>query len=297
MWDYALPLFLFALTMRCFDKLDLFTLKVLGGTAEQAGIYGAAQNLALGPGLFATALAPTLLSTLTRMLRDGNSELARKTSRNAMRGVLLVLPFAGMASGAASEIVVLFYGSQFAPSAPLLACLIFAAMALVMFSVATAILTAADRAGWTFALAAPLPLISVAGYLLLIPRLGAIGASLVAVFAATLGALAAVTAVYRLWRVLPPGGTFWRSVLVCALAYAVAAFWPAPGFWICLKLPLMSLGVILSLLVLGEFDTDEVAAARSFLRWPGKAIPASKPVRPAMQPAVQPVVKHNPDEA
>jgi O-antigen/teichoic acid export membrane protein len=292
MWDYAVPLFLFALTMRFFDKLDLFALKVLGGTAEQAGIYGAAQNLSLGPSIFALAFSPILLSTLSRMLREGNHALAKQTGRKAMRGVVLMLPLAGMTAGAAVEIVSLIYGPVFSPAAPLLACLIFGAVALVMISVATAILTAAGKAVWTFALAGPLPFLAIIGHLLLIPRLGAIGASLVTACSSSLVALAAVAAVYRLWRVLPTFATLWRGLLVCMLAYLAAALWHVPGFWLCLKLPLISLGILLSFLVLGEFDAAEVALLRSYLRWPAKAIRARSSVRSS----VPTVVKHNVDE-
>src|SRR5262249_2644962 len=100
LWGYAAPLFLFALTMRIFDKVDLFALKALGGTAAQAGFYGAAQNLSLMPGIFALSFSPLLLSSLSRLLRDGNDSLAREMSRNAMRGVIALLPFAGMTAGA-----------------------------------------------------------------------------------------------------------------------------------------------------------------------------------------------------
>ena len=35
-WRYVLPLFLSALSLSCYNRLDLFALKVLGGTAVQA---------------------------------------------------------------------------------------------------------------------------------------------------------------------------------------------------------------------------------------------------------------------
>ncbi|NEP19468.1 MAG: oligosaccharide flippase family protein, partial [Leptolyngbya sp. SIO4C1] len=44
---YALPLFLSALAVRLYSSVDLIVLKALGGTAEQAGVYAVAQNLAL----------------------------------------------------------------------------------------------------------------------------------------------------------------------------------------------------------------------------------------------------------
>lgn len=267
LWSYAAPLFLFGLSLRLFDKLDLLALKVLGGTAEQAGIYGAAQNVSLVPSIFALSFSPLLLSTLSRTLRAGDDRRAREMGRDAMRVVIGLLSFAGMTAGAASEIVGLIFGPKFLPAAPLLALLGFGALAMVMISVATTILTAAGKPGWTFALTGPLVPLAVTGHLLLIPRLGAVGASLVTTLFAGLGALATVWAVYRIWRILPPAATLLRSVLVCGLAYVVAALWPAPGVLLLLKLPVIGLVIGLSFLLLGEFSPREIAMARAILPW------------------------------
>ena len=47
MWRYAFPLFAAAISLRLFDKLDLFALKALGGSDALAGLYGSAQNRAI----------------------------------------------------------------------------------------------------------------------------------------------------------------------------------------------------------------------------------------------------------
>jgi len=263
LWGYAVSLFLFALSMRIYEKLDLLALKVLGATAAQAGIYGAAQNLSLVPGIFALSFSPLLLSTLNRVLGTGDTRLAKAMSRNAMRAVIGLLPFAGMTAGSASEIVGLIFGPAFLPAAPFLALLIFAGVARVMISVTTAILTAVGKPGWTFALIGPLLPLTVTGYLLLIPRWDAIGAALVTSLFAGLGALATVLAVYRIWRILPPTATLCRSTLLCGLASALAILWPTPGLLLLLKLPVIGLVVGLLFLLLGEFSAGEIAMVRS----------------------------------
>jgi len=262
-WAYSAPLFLSALSLRLYDSLDLFALKALGGTAAQAGIYGAAKNLTLVANIFALSLAPLLLSTLSRTLRAGNARLARDMGYSAMRAVIWLLPFAAMTAGAAREIVSFIFGPTFLPAAPLLALLIFGALAVVMIAVATAILIAAGEPGWTFALTGPLVPLAIAGHLLLIPWLGAMGAALVTTLVAGLGALAAILAVYRIWRILPPVTTVLRSALLCGLAYSLAALWPAPGLWLFVKLSLIGLTIPLAFLLLGEFNAHEIALIRS----------------------------------
>lgn len=267
-WGFAVPLFLSTLSLLFYSKLDLFALKVLRGTTAQVGIYGAARNLVRLPSIFAFSFSPILLSTLSRMLRDGESHPAREMGRHAMRLVIMLLPLAGLAAGAALEIVGLIFGPLFLPAAPLLARLIFGAMALVMISVSAAILTAADKPGLTFAVTGPMLPLAIAGHWILIPRLGSVGASLVTTVVAGLGAIVAVLLVYRVWRILPPAGTLLRSILVCVLAYALATFWSTPGVVLLLKLPAIVLVIVLAFLVLGEFGAGEIVLVRSMLRGP-----------------------------
>jgi O-antigen/teichoic acid export membrane protein len=266
-WSYALPLFLSALSLSCYTRLDLFALKVLGGTAVQAGVYGAAQNLSLLPGLFAASFSPLLLATLSRLLRDGRASLAREISRNAMRAVLALLPVAAMIAGATHEIVGFFFGTIFLPAAQLLGMLIFGAVALVMMSVAIAIVTAAGKPRWTLILTGPLVPLAVIGHLVLIPRFGALGASIVTTLLAGLGALVAMLAVYRLWQIVPPTLTLGRSILVSGLAYTLSTLWPVSGSLVLAKLLVISSAFSLAFLVLGELRKSEIAMLASFLPW------------------------------
>ncbi|PPS45649.1 lipopolysaccharide biosynthesis protein [Chroococcidiopsis sp. TS-821] len=256
--NYAVPLFMFALSMRLYDKLDLFALKVLGGTAAEAGFYGAAQNLSLIPGIFSLSFSPLLLSSLSRTLHNGDIASAKKMSQNALRAIAAMLTVAGIIAGAAPEIVQLIFGNAFLPTAPLLAILIFGAIALAMISTTTAILTAASKPNWTFVLTAPLVPLAVVGYTLVIPRWGAIGAAWVFTLCATFGAAVTVGAVYHLLRVLPPASTVARSCLICASVYTIAAIVPTQGLLLLLKLFGITLLIPLFFWLLGEFSQAEI---------------------------------------
>lgn len=266
--DDAAPLFLFALSMRLYDKLDVFMLKLLGGTTEQVGFYGAAQHLSLVPSIFALSFSPLLLSTLSRTLHMGSEQRAKTIAGNAMRLVIGLVPFAGMTAGAAPEIVHVIFGPEFFPSTTLLSLLIFSSLALAMISVTTTILTAAGKPTWTFALTGLLLPLALVGHLVLIPWLGALGAALVTALCASFGALVTVLAVYCMWRILPPVGTLSRSALVCGLAYALAILWPASGVILAVKLSVLSLVIGMVFLLLGECSASELNQMRTMLRWP-----------------------------
>ena len=252
MWNYALPLFAAAASLRLFDKLDLFVLKALGGSATLAGVYGAAQNLTIIPNLVALSVTTLLLSTLSRALRAGDTNGARQLATNALRGVLVLVPFAGVAAGAATGLATLIYGTAFGDTGPLLAVLIFAALAVVMISVASSILTAIGKPTWAMWATLPIAPLAMAGHLAVIPRFGAIGATYVTLAVATLGALGALFAVHRAWRVAPPVATVIRSAVVTLTAVFAGTWWRTGGVMVVVELAVLSAVAIVLLIALGE---------------------------------------------
>jgi len=276
-WTYAWPLWLFSVGTTLLAKLDLLMLKGLGGTAAEAGIYSAAQNLAIVPAIFATAFGPLLLSTLSRLNKTQETALAKEIATASMRAVILLLPFAALTAGMARDIAVFVFGPRFAEAAPLLSFLIFAAVASVMVSITTAIMTAAGRPAWPLALLVPLLALAAVGYLRVIPVYGPLGAAVVAALVAAAGALASLVSVRALWGIGVPPASLLRSVLVSIAAYALTTMLTAPDIWLLVKVPVIALVIYALLACLGEFSSGELALARSALGWrqPAKPHPAS----------------------
>lgn len=275
LWAYSVPLFLSAFALSCFDRLDLYALKALGATTAQAGYFAAAQNVSLIFIVLAGSCSPLLISTLTNVFRTGNGVQAREIGVNALRVIVGLLPVICLIAGAAPEIVNVIFGVEFMPATPILSVLIFASWALVIIAVAAAILTAAEKPGWTMWVAGPLVPLALAGHLLIIPRWGGLGAAWVTTGVASVGALAAVLAVRQIWRSLPLAGTLSRSVLIGGLAYAAAILWPAPGFEVLLKLLVVGSGIPLAFYALGEFAPSEVTFVCSLVGW--RAVPRQAP--------------------
>ncbi|WP_052050541.1 oligosaccharide flippase family protein [Leptolyngbya sp. KIOST-1] len=262
LWGYAVPLFMLSMSLRLYEKLDLFALQIFGGTAAQVGFYGAAQNLALIPGMFTLAFSPLLLSTLTRTLFKEDLAAAKNMSREAMRAILLMIPFASLMAGSATQIVTLIFGNTFLETASFLSVLIFGAISLAMISVTTSILTAAGKPNWTFALVGPLVPIAIVGHWVLIPRIGSIGAAWVSSAVATLGALATVYAVYVYWKIIPSFSTLLRSVGLSLIFYTLASSWSSEGILLLLQLSVLAALIPLGFLTLGEFNSHELGIAQ-----------------------------------
>jgi len=205
---------------------------------------------------------------LSRSWQAGEKEIFHEMGRKALRLTVALLPLGGLIAGAAPEIVGFVFGPTYAPAAPLLALLVFGVLAQTMLSVITTLFTAAGKPAWPFAVAGPMLPLALTGHLLLIPRWGAMGAALVTTLVAGLGAMAALLLVYRTWQISLPIATIGRSLLATGLAYLLAIFWPAPGFWLLLKFPAIILLVFLLFVLLGEFSPAEIALVRSMLSAP-----------------------------
>lgn len=270
LFGYALPLFLFATSLRLFDKLDLFMLKIMGGTVAQAGVYGAAQNLAFVPGIFALSFSPLLLSTLNSSLRREELADAKQIGANSIRLVIALLPFAALAAAAAVSIVSVVYGEAFSVAGPVLAVLMFGAMGLVMISVVTAVLTAAGRPNLTAVLVAPMLPISAIGYALFVPNYGEMGACWVNAGTAGLGAIACLVALYKIWQISIPFATYARSAIAGWIVYELGSRWITPDPSVVLKLLALSGLIPLLLVCLGELNRSERQFIGSFVsqhRW------------------------------
>ena len=253
MFDYAVPLLLSALCLRVFDRIDVVLLKFFGRTSAEVGMYGAAQNLTLVTGLFSLSFSPILLSTLAQAVRAGDMTHARQIARDSMKIGLLLLPVAAIVAASARDIVAFVFGTQYLASTAVFQWLIFAGVASVTISIVVAVLTGGSRPFWTLYAVAPLPVIAIIAHTWAIPRFGPVGAAMVTTLCGCGGAMFGVVAVYRLWQVTPPATSALRSVILAAAGALAASSWPSPGVLVIVKLAVLGLGVLVLLLVSGEF--------------------------------------------
>ncbi len=256
--EFAVPLQLFGIAMQLFDKTDLFFLKGMGGSAEQAGFYGAARNLALAPAIFALAFTPLLLSTLSRLLHEDKIEEARHLSVQSLRLVFGSLALCGLVAGCATDIVRLFFGVHFLVAGPLLAWLFAGASFLAAFAVISAILTAKGQLTYPLMMAVPLLVLSSVAYIGVIPRQGAVGAAIVTFASSALVATISLAVLQRFWPLALPWKTLLRAVLVGVILFGLANILPSVGWWPLLKLPLLGVVALLSLFLCGEVHPAEL---------------------------------------
>ncbi|HEX7977919.1 MAG TPA: oligosaccharide flippase family protein [Gemmatimonadaceae bacterium] len=268
LWSVAAPLMLYGVSQQLYSRIDLFALSALSRSPVDAGLYAAAQNLAVAPGLFALAIGPLLLATLTRLRRSGAEDQARRVGRDALRVTIGLVPLAAIVAGAAPEIVRVIFGASFVASGPLLALLFAGGVALALMTVAVSIITAIDQQRVVSMIGLAVLAAAVVGHLVMIPRFGALGAATVTTACGTMGALVSLACVHRMW------GVHAYATMARAAALALPAYWLASHLAgvgggllvLVLALGLMTAGVAVAFVVLGELDAAERRRWRAV--WP-----------------------------
>ena len=252
----AMPMFLTAISLRTFERIDLFALQTLGADAAQTALYGAAQNLALTPVWLAQSLLSLSLSSVAQLVIAGDLSGGRRLARQTLRFSVLLVPLAALVAGSAPQVISLVYGSRYTAASPVFVMLIFAAVGLVQVSVFAALLSAFDRLVWQAALIVPLIPLSVVAHGVAIPRLGSTGAALTTLGLTWSCVLVSGCMLYRLTSVAVPVGTLLRSAVLSAGGYFLAQHWILNGAWILLQLPALAVFSGVILIILGEFQSD-----------------------------------------
>ena len=264
--NYATPLVVSAICLRLLDRMDIFALRVFGGSIENVAAYGVAQNLSLGPSLFGTAFVPALVAAFSYRAAQGDAAGARALSGEALRAGFLMLALTLLAAGSARGLIELLFGARYAPAAPLFALLIVGAGATVLNALATAALVGAGKLSWTVKLTAPLVLLAGFGHAVMVPRYGAAGAAIVTASIAVIGATASCLAVRALVRTPVPLATLFRSLGLGGLSAWAFARLHLTGAAVLPVLAIFLVLLAIALVLSGELRASERARIRALRR-------------------------------
>jgi len=266
MWSAVAPLVGYSICVKLFQRIDLFALKALGGSAAEAGFYGAAHNLSIALSLVTLSLAPLLLANLVRLRLAGHRDAARSLCLNAFRFTLALLPFAAAAAAASDRIVPLLFGERFSPTVPLFSLLVFAEIAMVACAVSSSLIVAIDRSRIVLAVSLAMLTVGIMGHVVVIPRFGPIGAAVVTTGVAIGGAIVSAALAVSLWSIRLPVATLLRAVVLAAVAAGVASVDLGARGWVFVQLAAAGLASIAGFVLLGELGHGERAKILALVR-------------------------------
>lgn len=222
-------LFVYALSLQIFNRLDLVMLAVLRAPADALGHFGAAQSLAMAPGLVAMVLSPMLIAALRQAHDTGPKESVAALRRGATNTVLALWALIAPVAAGADSVVVALFGAGFAPAGLLFAWLATGAGGAMLLSVLMAQEIADGHYRRPLVVMVPMVLLAFTLHMVLIPRWGAAGAAASTATSAVLAGLGAAAIAGRERIVMMAGGVA-RAALAGALG-AVATRLASDAGW------------------------------------------------------------------
>jgi O-antigen/teichoic acid export membrane protein len=257
-WREGWSPFLFSLGQRSLERMDLLFLQAVGAAPATVGIYVAAQNLAIVPGLLGASLSPVLISAITEERLLGREPASRQTSADALRVIMYLFPLAAVFWTCGEDLITFIFGEPFRDGGRLLAWLIAGAIGLVLSSASVSIISAQGRHRLIAWFSLPNAVCAVLLYFLVVPRYGALGAAMVAAVVGVTSGLCATAAVFRGWHQPFPIATLLR-VATASLAVVLVSQW-STFLWLAwpVRICILVLAAGLLLWLLGEWNLRQL---------------------------------------
>jgi len=176
----ALPLGLYMLALQTITNLDLWSLQMMndGAQANTVGVYVAARNLAVVPGVILMVVSDVMLPSLSRALVGGDARLPQLYLQGAMRFLCILLaPIVLVLMVGADDLMSWLYSGTFRSGGVFVRVLILYAISLPFMDLFASAMSAKGepyRGGLTLLLMIPL---AIAVNVVLVRRYGAVGAA------------------------------------------------------------------------------------------------------------------------
>jgi O-antigen/teichoic acid export membrane protein len=254
LWREAWAPFLFAAGQRILERIDLILLQALGTAAPSIGLYVAAQNMSVLPGLFAGSLSPVLIAAMTREYSLGREGATRQSAALSLKITLYLLPLAAVFGFCGPEIATFAFGPSFRGAGSLTGWLMVSYIGIALASTAASIISSQGKHRLTAYFS--LPAAALAGILqsAVIPQYGVKGAAIVSAAVGLATGLAAMAAVYRMWNQSFPIAMVLRAAAGTLAAVFLAQFGPVYSFHLPARLCCLLLVSGSTLLVTGEWQ-------------------------------------------
>lgn len=251
-----------ALVIRFLVGLDIFMLKGLGFDSSAIGLYASAQTLSTMPVILLAGSVQAVLAALSRAYSGGRIDEARQAARTVLRIPFWLLPFGAAAAGSAGAVMALVFGEPYRDAGSVLRLLLLASIATVGFYFGNSVVAGAGAPRRVLRDMGVALTVAVPAHVVLIPRLGPMGAATATTAACLVGWAAALVSVRRMLRVRPGFGTVARCLLVAAAAGTLSAVWPTDGLSVVVEMAVIAATAVVLLVVVGEIDHDDRSALR-----------------------------------
>lgn len=259
-WREGWSPFLFAAGQRLMERMDLLMLEAYGAAGFTAGIYVAAQNLAILPGLFGASLSPVLLAAMTHEHIAGRSEASRQAGDSALRATISLWPVAAIFHVCGRDLARFLFGEPFGPAGGLLGWLVAGSVGMAISGVVVSIAGAQGKHRLSAWFSLPCALSTAVLLSIAVPRFSMQGAAIVTGGCGFVFGLSAVVYQYMDWRRPVPVRTVIRVAAACLGVVSASRIPGIESVHVVPRMVLLSLVHATILVILGEWRLQQVRA-------------------------------------
>jgi stage V sporulation protein B len=269
LFQFALFIMVFTFIVTLLLRTDLFLLKrLLSG--EKAKIfpayYGAAQYLAFIPYQAIIAITFVIFPLISHLTHIEERGKVRDYIREALRySIIIALLIATLFSSSSYSLMRLIFPAGYETAAVVLSILVFGILFFSIFLVSTTVISGSGRPRLSAVLGAGTLTLSFILNSLLIPRFGMKGAAIATTCAMGTGLIAAWLYLRVHFGACLPLFSLLRIAVAGAVVYLLSMVFPAAGFLLLVKLPLLALVYVAALFVLKELGRPDLQRVKGIL--------------------------------
>ena len=176
-------------------------MKALSANPLSAGLYSAAQNIAIIVYFGMSAMGQALFPNISRLASTGLHEKARQLISDSFGTfILILLPFATLLFQSAPLVMQLLFGKSYLAGVSSLKLLTIAYAMLAIFALFANVLNGAGRTRWPLVFSGVGAAITLVVSILLVPRFGITGAAIASCAGAAISATGVLFASYSVFR-------------------------------------------------------------------------------------------------
>jgi len=258
----GIPIGLYLLVSLILFNLDFWSLKIIGAVENEViGIYAAALNVAKLTDLASSAMSDVLFPSAAIFLTARDREAGRRYVQDASRALLLgLLPLTILFASTAEALLTFLYSGTYATGTSVLPLQVFA---FALFGIARTyggMLIAQGSTHLATGLACLAIPLALGLNVVLVPPFGAIGAALSLLLTALFATVMSGWMLVRQFGCLIRFATLFNALAAAAIMGLIAPYIVLTGPWLVFKY-LLLLGIYaLTLLLLRELRSEDVAA-------------------------------------
>jgi len=255
---FSTPLVIASLAFTFTRSVNVLFIKGIIQDNVQVGLFTAASTLSNISYVAFSALPITLLPSISKAVSEKNIDLTRKYISNAVRYLILFLfPVTAVVSATSTELITLFYPSEFMAAGAILSILIISFTFLSLYSSLRIIIIGSGKPKIEMLISVFSFIILIILNLILIPSKGIYGAALASLYCSIISLAIICSYIFVKFKTLISIISFLRISLISIVVYLFAYFWHYSGIWLLFSYLVLFILYLLLLYLFGELKKED----------------------------------------